>query len=174
MADTMRWRYGDTNPVVTKPVASGVTIQIGDLVGQDSSGNVTPASALAWTTDLPTTQTAFHLTFLGVAMQRSLSADTDPIRVATSGVFEMACASATFNIGDLVGPAKDTGNALPQPASRGRRGHRQRSQGRRPRGRLRQSGRHVGAGVDRQHQAIRRHAGCDLTSPLGGGARGGR
>ena len=68
--------------------------------------------AVTWTTDLPTTQTAFHAAFLGVAMQRSRSTDTDPIRVATSGVFEMACAAATFNIGDLVGPAKDTGNAL--------------------------------------------------------------
>ncbi len=112
MADTMRWRYGDTNPVVTKPITSGVTIEIGDLVGQDSSGNITPAAALAWTTDLPTTQTAFHGTFLGVAMQRSRSTDTDPIRVATSGVFEMACASATFNIGDLVGPDKNVGNLL--------------------------------------------------------------
>ena len=112
MADTMRWRYGDTNPVVTKPITSGVTIEIGDLVGQDSSGNITPAAALAWTTDLPTTQTAFHGTFLGVAMQRSGSTDTDPIRVATSGVFEMACASATFNIGDLVGPDKNVGNLL--------------------------------------------------------------
>jgi hypothetical protein len=116
MTDTMRWRYGDTNPVVTKPIASGVTIEIGDLVEQDSSGNVTPASALTWTTDLPTTQAAFHTSFLGVAMQRSRSTDTDPIRVATSGVFEMACASATFNIGDLVGPAKDTGNALQDQA----------------------------------------------------------
>jgi hypothetical protein len=112
MTDTMRWRYGDTNPVVTKPIAAGVTIQIGDLVEQDSSGNVTPASALAWTTDLPTTQAAFHAAFLGVAMQRSLSTDTQPIRVATTGVFEMACAAATFNLGDLVGPAKDTGNLL--------------------------------------------------------------
>lgn len=112
MTDTMRWRYGDTNPVVTKPIAADVTIQIGDLVAQDSSGNVTPANAFAWTTDLPTTQAGFHASFLGVAMQRSLSTDTDPIRVATSGVFEMACASATFNVGDLIGPAKDTGNLL--------------------------------------------------------------
>ncbi len=113
MTDTMRHGVtGDTNPVVTKPIAAGVTIEIGDLVEQDGSGNVTPANALTWTTDLPTTQTAFHAVFLGVAMQRSLSADTQPIRVATSGVLEMACAAATFNVGDLVGPAKDTGNAL--------------------------------------------------------------
>jgi Uncharacterized conserved protein (DUF2190) len=112
MADTMRWRYGDTNPVVTKPVATGVSIEIGDLVAQDSSGNVTPASLTTWTTDLPTTQGAFHASFLGVAMQRSAGSDNGSIRVATTGVFEMQCAAATFELGDLVAPAKDTGNAL--------------------------------------------------------------
>jgi hypothetical protein len=32
--------------------------------------------------------------------------------VATGGVYEYDCASATFEVGDYVGPAKDTGNAL--------------------------------------------------------------
>ncbi|HTU27309.1 MAG TPA: hypothetical protein VMF30_18010 [Pirellulales bacterium] len=112
MTDTMRWRYGDTNPVVSKPVATGVTIEIGDLVAQDASGNVTPASTQTWTTDLPTTQGAFHTSFLGVAMQRSAGSDNGTIRVATTGVFEMECAAATFNLGDLVAPGKATGNAL--------------------------------------------------------------
>ena len=112
MTDTMRWRYGDTSPVVTKPIASGVVIEIGDLVEQDASGNVTPAASHTWNTDLATTQGEFHATFLGIAMQRSRSGDIDPIRVATAGVFELAAASATFEIGDLIAPAKDTGNAL--------------------------------------------------------------
>jgi Uncharacterized conserved protein (DUF2190) len=112
MTDTMRWRYGDTNPVVTKPVATGVAIEIGDMVAQDSSGNVTPANLQAWSTDLPTTQGAFHAAFLGVAMQRSLGSDNGTIRVATTGVFEMNCAAATFELGDLVAPDKDTGNLL--------------------------------------------------------------
>jgi hypothetical protein len=89
-----------------------VAIEIGDLVAQDSSGNVTPASLATWTTDLPTTQGAFHTAFLGVAMQRSLGSDNGTIRVATSGVFEMDCAAATFNLGDLVGAAQGTGNVL--------------------------------------------------------------
>jgi hypothetical protein len=34
------------------------------------------------------------------------------LRVATSGVYQFPCASATFKVGDLVGPAKAAGNAL--------------------------------------------------------------
>jgi hypothetical protein len=112
MTDTMRWRYGDTNPVVSKPVSTTVAIQIGDLLEQDSSGNLTPAALHTWNTDLATTQGEFHANFLGVAMQRSRLNDASPIRVATTGVFEFACASATFEVGDLVAPAKDTGSLL--------------------------------------------------------------
>ncbi len=112
MADVMRWRYGETNPVVSKAIGSSTVIQIGDLVEMAADGTVTPASAHTWNTDLATTQNEFQDTFLGVAMQRSRSGDTDPIRVATSGVFEFDCASATFEIGALTGPAKQTGNAL--------------------------------------------------------------
>src|SRR6202011_6015856 len=105
MTDVMRWREGDPSPVVTKPIAAGVTIEIGDLVEQDASGNVTPANAHVWNTDLPTTEGEFPANFLDVAMQRSRSADTDPIRVATTGMFELAAAAATFELGDLVAPA---------------------------------------------------------------------
>ena len=150
MTDTMRWRYGDTNPVVTKPVAAGVAIEIGDLVAQDSSGNVTPASSATWTTDLATTQGAFHAAFLGVAMQRSLGSDNGTIRVATTGVFEMDCAAATFNVGDLVAPAQGTGNVLASQSVAAAR-QRQRKPGDRPRGGIRQSRRHQRAGLDRQH-----------------------
>ncbi len=51
--------------------------------------------------------------FLGVAMQRSRAGDTAPIRVATTGVFELDCPATTFELGDLVGPdANAAGNAL--------------------------------------------------------------
>ena len=112
MSDNLRWRYGETNPVVTKPIASATVIEIGDLVEMAADGTVTPASAHTWNTDLATTQNEFQDTHLGVAMQRSRNGDTQPIRVATSGVFEFDCASATFELGALVGPAKQTGNAL--------------------------------------------------------------
>ncbi len=112
MADQMRWRYGDTNPVVTKPIALATTIEIGDLVEMVTSGDVTPAKDHVWNTDLATTQGEFHNTFLGVATQRSRSGDADSVRVATSGVFEFDCAPATFELGVLVAPAKQTGNVL--------------------------------------------------------------
>jgi hypothetical protein len=116
MADTMRWRYGDTNPVVAT-VAPDTVIEIGDLVwlgsnqalpaGHDSDGD---GNADLWDTNLATTQSAFHSLFLGVAMQRSRSGDAEPIRVATTGVFEMDCASAAFALGELVGPARQGSN----------------------------------------------------------------
>ena len=40
----MRWRYGDTNPVVAA-VAAGTVIEIGDLLWQDTD-NAKPAAML--------------------------------------------------------------------------------------------------------------------------------
>ena len=45
MANTMRWRYGDTNPVML-PVDSATVIEIGDLVYLDTD-DAKPASAQA-------------------------------------------------------------------------------------------------------------------------------
>ena len=90
MTDTMRWRYGDTNPVVTKPIAAGVTIQIGDLLGQDRAATSRRPMRPTWTTDLPTTQGRVPHRLSWAWPCNARSADTDPIRVATSGVFEMA------------------------------------------------------------------------------------
>lgn len=112
MSDQMRWRYGDTNPVISKPIASGVAVSIGDLVEMNSTGDVTPAANHTWNTDLSTTQNEFQDTFLGVATQRSRVGDADPVRVATTGVFEFDCAAATFELGTLVAPDKQPGNAL--------------------------------------------------------------
>ncbi len=111
MANIMRWRYGDTNPVMT-PVAADTVIEIGDLVAQ-VSGAAVPASSFE---DLGTeagNQEAFHDTFLGVAMQCSPEGSTDPIRIATSGVFEFDCLSAALEIGDLLGSDENgAGDAL--------------------------------------------------------------
>lgn len=101
MADTMRWRYGETNPVVL-PVAEDTVIEIGDLVYLDE-GTAKPASAQADEETEAANQERFHDQFVGVAMQRSRAGDVDPIRIATSGVFEFACPSGTFEVGELLG-----------------------------------------------------------------------
>jgi hypothetical protein len=111
MSNVMRWRYGDTNPVML-PVASSTVIEIGDFVYQ-SSGSAMPASELADVGTEAGNQEAFHDAFVGVAMQASPSGVANPIRVATSGVFEFDCLSTTAEVGDLVGVDEEgTGTEL--------------------------------------------------------------
>jgi len=107
MSDKMRWRWGDTNPVVAA-VNSATEIAIGDLVWQDSD-DAKPASDQSDQGDESSNQQEFAANFLGVAMQRSRAGDTTPIRVATTGVFEYACPSSSFELGDMVGPDENTG-----------------------------------------------------------------
>lgn len=108
----MGWKYGDTKPVLSKAVPTATVVQIGDLVGQAANGDPYSAADEAWDTNLSTTQTNFAAAFLGASGQRSRDGDTDPIRVNTSGVHEFACASDVFQIGQFVGAAKASGNAL--------------------------------------------------------------
>lgn len=111
MANTMRWRYGATKPVQL-PVASATVIEIGDLVYLDFD-NAKPAGEQGDQGSVTGNQETFHDNFVGVAMQASPAGESEPIRVATSGVFEFECASATFEVGDLVGGSENgAGNAL--------------------------------------------------------------
>jgi len=111
VSDKMRWRYGDTNPVVAA-VDSATEIEIGDLVWQDTD-DAKPASAQADQGSETANQERFAEKFLGVAMQRSRAGDAAPVRVATTGVFEFDCPSGTFELGDLVGADENAaGNAL--------------------------------------------------------------
>lgn len=111
MANSMRWRYGDTNPV-TLPVGSSTLIEIGDLVAA-SGGAAVPASALADLGTEPDNQEAFHDAFVGVAMQCSPEGSTDAVRIATSGVFEFDATSATYAVGALIGAVENgSGDAL--------------------------------------------------------------
>lgn len=111
MANQMRWRYGDTQPVMA-PVLSATVIEIGDLVYLDS-GTAKPASLQADAGTEAGNQENFHDKFLGVALAASRAGDTAAIRVATRGAFEFACPSGTFALGDLLG-AKEaaSGTAL--------------------------------------------------------------
>lgn len=111
MSDKMRWRYGDTNPVIAA-VDSGTVIEIGDLVYQ-AVDDARPASAQGDQGTPAANQTLFAANFLGVAMQRSRAGDADPIRVATTGVFEFDCPSGVFELGDLMGVRENSeGTAL--------------------------------------------------------------
>ena len=111
MSNTMRWRYGDTEPVML-PVDSATVIEIGDLVYLDTD-DAKPASALADQGTEAANQESLHDKFAGVAMQASPSGQTQPIRVATAGVFELDCLSATFEVGALLGVDENgAGSAL--------------------------------------------------------------
>jgi hypothetical protein len=111
VSDKMRWRYGDTNPVVTA-VDSATVIAIGDLLYLDTT-SAKPASSQADQATETANQQLFADKFLGVAMQRSPAGDSNPIRVATTGVFEYDCPSGTFELGDLIGADENTaGDAL--------------------------------------------------------------
>jgi hypothetical protein len=107
----MRWRYGDTCPVVL-PVDSATVIEIGDMVYLDTD-DAKPASAQGDQGTKTANQQLFHDNFAGVAMQASRSGDTQPIRVATTGVFEFDCVSTTLEVGDMMGPDENVaGTAL--------------------------------------------------------------
>ncbi len=106
MANTMRWRYGDTNPVML-PVLSDTEIEIGDLVYLDTN-NAKPASSITDQSTLLLNQVALKNDFVGVAMQASPVGNTNSIRVATSGVFEFECDTATYEVGDLIGGTENT------------------------------------------------------------------
>lgn len=106
-------QYGDAKPVVTKAVPTATVIEQQDMIGQIAADGLPfPAASQAWDTDLATTQTAFILLFLGISTEFSRAGDVAPIKVNTAGVHEMECAAAQFKIGDLVGPAKQSGNLL--------------------------------------------------------------
>jgi hypothetical protein len=107
MANTMRWRYGDTSPVML-PVDSATVIEIGDLVYLDVD-DAKPASAQSDVGSELGNQQAFHDVFAGVAMQASPAGATQPIRVATAGVFEFDCLSTTLEVGDLMSSDEHSG-----------------------------------------------------------------
>jgi hypothetical protein len=107
MASTMRWRYGDTSPVMM-PVDAATVIEIGDLLYYDTD-DAKPAAAMPDQGTEGGNQQLFHDLFAGVAMQASAAGDADPIRVATTGVFEFDCVSAAVEIGDLLGGDENVG-----------------------------------------------------------------
>jgi hypothetical protein len=103
----MRWRYGDTSPVMLA-VDSATVIEIGDLLWLDVD-DAKPASAQVDQGSESANQQLFHDVFAGVAMQASAAGETQPVRVATTGVFEFDCLSAALEVGDLMSSDEDGG-----------------------------------------------------------------
>ena len=113
-----RYLYGETNPV-SAGIQTADAINVGDLVSY-GMGSVHKASEISWTTDLGTTQTNFAAGFLGVSGQKKLAGESrvhgnstdNIIRIDCSGVYEFSCVNASYEIGEWIGAAKDSGNAL--------------------------------------------------------------
>lgn len=120
--NTIRHLRGTQRPVKFK-VEAATVIEVGDLVWSYTSTYkyVKPASAFPWdtvivgATGLASTQQAYALVHVGVAMQQHLANDViDEIMVDTSAdaIFRFNCASATFVQGTLLGPAADATTIL--------------------------------------------------------------
>ena len=101
MPHKMRWRYGETNPVVGQ-VPADQAVEIGDLVFYEND-QVKPASRQVNQTTKAQNQALFAGKFLGVAMQGSPEGETGAVRVATTGVFEFETPFKTFVLGALLG-----------------------------------------------------------------------
>src|SRR5262245_28491227 len=109
-----RHRYGPQF-LVQAPVDSATAIQAGDALFLDGD-DAKPASAFTWGADLAATQASFANSFLGIAQADHPAGSGDvmnfPVDVAPTSVYEMACSSQSHELGDTLGPAKDSGNAL--------------------------------------------------------------
>lgn len=90
-------------------VDSAKVIKVGDLLYMDTD-DVKPFDQFTWDTSITVTNRKLRTRFAGVALDESPSGTSDDIRVGTAGVYEFTCAAATFEIGDLVGLVKQTGN----------------------------------------------------------------
>lgn len=101
MSHTMRWRYGDTQPVVAT-VDAETSVELGDLLFWDGD-DAKPAALQPDQGTEAANQQLFASKFLGVAMQAGPSGESQSIRVATAGVFEFTTPGGSFDLGDLVG-----------------------------------------------------------------------
>lgn len=98
----------DVLDAVEIAVDSATVIAVGDLIWLNTD-DARPASMQADGGSLAANQETFHDNFAGVALEASAVGETDPILVATDFYWQVPCASATFNVGDLIG-AVEKGN----------------------------------------------------------------
>lgn len=112
MDNRLRYRTGQTH-LRKFAVDSATVIDAGDMVWLDAD-DVKPAPAFVWTTNLATTQAAFAAKFAGIAHEASAAGETAEISVDVSpdSVYEMLAASATYEVGDPVGPDESPATTL--------------------------------------------------------------
>ena len=112
MANSYTYRYGQRK-VIQGAVDSAEVLEVGDMVFLNTD-DVRPASDFTWTSNLATTQANFTDKFLGICMHQSASGDTDPVDVDISAdsVYCFTVASATFELGDMLGPDQSGGNTM--------------------------------------------------------------
>lgn len=82
-----------------------------------ATGKVLPASSQADAGTLAGNQEAFHDAFVGFALEAATANQSALIPIATAGVMELDCASATFEIGDSVGLSEDGGGTYLLPTT---------------------------------------------------------
>lgn len=114
MSNQLRFRSGHVQLHQLR-VDSGTVIEAGDLVYLDTD-DVKPASDFSWDTDLATTQGAFAAVFLGVAQHQSADGETDAISIDLSptSVYEFDVNSATYEVGDSLGPDENSSALMSQ------------------------------------------------------------
>jgi len=114
MANQLRFRSGQVHLRKLR-VLSTTVLEAGDLVYLDTN-DVKPASSFTWTTDLPTTQSAFAASFIGVVHQQSANGETDDVTVdlSPSSVYEFDVNSGAYEVGDTLGPDESTSKLMNQ------------------------------------------------------------
>jgi hypothetical protein len=99
------WNYREKN-IVSVPTHTDDEISIGDLLFL-STDVARPASSVAFQGSESLTKSYFQDYFLGVALRSSDVGSTDPIFIATTGIFEFDCVSLEASIGGLICPDLD-------------------------------------------------------------------
>ncbi len=114
-----QFKYGDAF-ITPAAIATALPVAVGDIVGMSAGTLIVADATSLWDTNIATTQTAFSLLFLGVSNDRKDAnvarawgqSNDNQVSIVTAGVVEFDCASATFEVGDWVGPAKASGNNM--------------------------------------------------------------
>lgn len=114
MTRVHRFRHADPKRVEVHPVDSAQTIDLGEMCWLNTN-DARPADQASYGS-LAVAQANFAKNFIGIAMDTSEVGQTRDIAIATEGVFEMVCAAAQFEIGDLVAVDDNTGTTALLPA----------------------------------------------------------